>query len=194
MFFKKYKFPLSIFVVFEHTTPVIYTSEILSANHYVSYINTNWYYPINNFLKKELFFSTNSLIEMSAIDTFKYDNLFPELNFSMNQNRLLLFNIYYCYTTKLRLTLFYNYSLNTYNYLESIDKLYKNANWLERELSEMFSPLYSNKIDTRTLLLDYPKGNFPLLKDFPTESWSELYYDFLDKSLHYSDVIDHTEL
>lgn len=41
---------------------------------------------------------------------------------------------------------------------------------MEREISEMFAPIYINKIDSRMLLLDYSKDTHPMLKDFPTES------------------------
>lgn len=194
MFYKKYKFPLNLFVVLEQTTPVIYTSEVLTPDHYVCLINTNWYYTVNLLLRKDIMFSFGTLIEMSAIDTQDYSEFFPEFSAVFANNRLLLHNTYYFYLTKLRLTLFQPFSLELPSKLLSLDKSFKNANWLERELSEMFSPIYINKCDTRMLLLDYPKDNHPMLKDFPTESWGELYYDFLDKSLNYTDVIDHTEL
>lgn len=194
MFYKKYKFPINLFVIFEHLTPVVYTSEVLTPNHYVCVINNTWYYQLNIVLKKELFFNFNSLIELSAVDTLKYDNLLPDINIYLNNNRLLMHNTYYIYFTKLRLTFFYFYSLEHNKHLVSLDAFYKNANWLEREVSEMFSPIYVNKNDTRMLLLDYPKDDHPMLKDFPVESWGELYYDFLDKTLNYSDVIEHIEL
>lgn len=193
MFFKKYKFPLNLFLVLEHATPIVYTSEVLTPNHYSCFINSNWYITISLLLKKDLFFSYNYLVEVSAVDTQDYENLFLEYEIKPHI-RLLLYNIYYMYNNKLRLTLFYPYSLENAEHLASIDMIYKNSNWLERELSEMFSPIYTNKIDTRILLLDYPKDNHPMLKDFPVESWGELYYDFLDKTLTYTDVIDHTEL
>lgn len=193
MFYKKYKFPLNLFIVLEHTTPVIFTSEVLTPNHYTCLLDSKWYLTINLLLRKDIFFSNNYLSEISAADTRDYNNLFSELTTIFN-NKLLLNNTYYFYNTKLRLTLFQSYSLENPRNLQSIDAIYKNANWLERELSEMFSPIYLNKTDTRMLLLDYPKDNNPMLKDFPVESWGELYYDFLDKSLHYTDVIDHTEL
>jgi len=41
------------------------------------------------------------------------------------------------------------------------------------------------KKDTRTLLLDYSKNDHPMLKEFPSEGYGELYYDFFDAQLHY---------
>lgn len=131
---------------------------------------------------------------MTTIDTMQYNNLLIDCKITAASVRLLLSNSYYNYTTKLRFTFFFFYSLHKAIALKSIDTIYKNANWMEREISEMFAPIYINKIDNRMLLLDYSKDTHPMLKDFPTESWGELYYDFLDKTLYYSDFIDHIEL
>lgn len=194
MFYKKYKFPLQVFVVFEKLPCLMYSSNVLTSNHYLIYNSLQWYYPINLFLKKDLFFYFSTLIESSAWDSLNYVAFDDKINFFYKNNRLMLYNNYYNYTNKLRLTFLYSYSLLKHNELLSIDRLYENSQWLERETSEMFNINYIFKKDTRSLLLDYPKKNFPLLKDFPTESWSELYYDFLEKTLIYTDTIDHIEL
>jgi NADH:ubiquinone oxidoreductase subunit C len=44
----------------------------------------------------------------------------------------------------------------------------------------MFGINYSSKRDVRKLLLDYSKNENPLLKDFPTEGFSEIFYDFFE--------------
>jgi NADH:ubiquinone oxidoreductase subunit C len=62
----------------------------------------------------------------------------------------------------------------------SFDVMYKSLGWLERELSEMFNVKYLNKNDTRRLLLDYTKKENPLLKDFPTEGYNDVYYCFFN--------------
>ena len=57
MIFKKYQFPINLFLVFEKLNPVIvYTSQVLTPNHYVCFINKNWFYSIKYFLKKWNFF------------------------------------------------------------------------------------------------------------------------------------------
>ena len=65
----------------------------------------------------------------------------------------------------------------------SIDKIYKNANWLERETSEMYGILYYNKNDTRKLLLDYSKIENPLLKDFPSEGLQDVFFNFFENQV-----------
>lgn len=194
MFYKKYKFPLQIFIIFEKVSSLIYTSTTLSSNHYLFYSSISWYYSINIFLKKDLFFFFSTLIESSAWDSLNFFSLNEKINYFYKNNRIILFNNYYNYSNKVRFNIICNYSFLSNNNLLTIDKLYENSQWLERETSEMFNINYNHKKDTRSLLLDYPKKNFPLLKDFPTESWSELYYDFLEKTLIYTDAIDHIEL
>jgi NADH-quinone oxidoreductase subunit C len=117
---------------------------------------------------------------MSAIDTLKYSSFFSE-NELIKKNRFMLYNIYYTYFFKVRLTILTSVS----NKIQSIENLFKNANWLEREVSEMYGIQFLNKKDTRSLLLDYSKNEFPMLKDFPTEGISDIYYNFFENKLVY---------
>ena len=78
------------------------------------------------------------------------------------------------------------YNFYKKNRIASIDKLYKNASWVERETSEMFGINYYNKKDIRKLLLDYSKVENPMLKDFPTEGFSEIFYDFFEDQVVFS--------
>lgn len=177
---KKYKFPLSIFIVFEKMIADIYTSNRLTANHYVSIIDKNWYESINFFLKNELMHNYCMLTEMSAIDTIYYDDIFPESDNETN-SRFILYNVYYMYFIKTRLTFVYFADKN----IKSIDKIFKNANWLEREIAEMYGIQYLEKKDCRPLLLDYSRNENPMLKNFPTEGEYDIYYNFFENKLTY---------
>jgi len=64
---------------------------------------------------------------------------------------------------------------------------------LEREVAEMFYIRFNFKKDTRPLLLDYSRNNAVLLKAYPVEGISELYYDYFDQQLNFIDS-DHIEL
>ena len=183
LMYKKYQFPLNIFIVFEKITPIIYTSDVLTPNHYVCFIPLKWFYGINQFLKNELFYNFSTLMEISAIDTLKYSKILPKIDTILVDNRFFVFNIYYLYLTKIRLTFILN--SNGTNNITSIENLYKNANWLERETSEMFGINYTLKKDQRILLLDYSKSENPLLKDFPTEGYMDIYYNFFENQLSY---------
>ena len=178
---KKYQFPINIFIVFEKINFAVYTSEVLTPNHYICYIPKQWYYGLNIFLKKELFYNYSFLVEMSAIDTFNYKNIFwKDKSFNTN-HRFIQYNMYYHYLIKTRLT----FLVTTDYKLDSIDQLYKNAMWLEREVSEMYGLNYLNKKDSRSLLLDYSRNEHPLLKDFPCEGYYEIYFDFFENKINY---------
>ena len=50
----------------------------------------------------------------------------------------------------------------------------------------MFHVSYNNKIDSRRLLLDYSKKENPLLKDYPTEGFSDTFYNFFEDQVVYN--------
>jgi NADH:ubiquinone oxidoreductase subunit C len=50
----------------------------------------------------------------------------------------------------------------------------------------MFGINYYNKKDIRKLLLDYSKVEHPMLKDFPVEGFSEVFYDFFEDQVVFS--------
>lgn len=181
MLYKKYQFPLNIFIVFEKLNPVVYTSNSLTNNHYVCYIPNNWYYGINIFIKKELFFNFSYLTDISAIDTLNFEKNIINLNIFNNNKRFIMYNTYYLYFCKIRLSLFQAINKN----IESIDSIYPNSNWLEREVFEMYGLQFLNKKDNRSLLLDYSRNEFPMLKDFPTEGYYEIYFDFFENKVNY---------
>jgi NADH:ubiquinone oxidoreductase subunit C len=47
---------------------------------------------------------------------------------------------------------------------------------------------YIFKKDIRKLLLDYSKNENPLLKDFPVEGFSEIFYDFFEDQTIFLDT------
>ena len=82
--------------------------------------------------------------------------------------------------------LYTTYNNNNLHKFISIDKLFKSASWLERETGEMFRVSYSQKTDTRRLLLDYSKHENPLLKDYPVEGFNDAFYSFFEDQVIYN--------
>jgi len=180
---KKYKFPMNLFLIFEKIEPIVYTSECLTNNHYVILLPKEWYFVFHKTLKSELFYNNSTMIEQSVIDTKYFDKMTDEFTTSFKGRRGMLYNILYFYYIKIRLTIFVNMHLT--ESIESLDAIYKNCNWLERETSEMFGTIFKNKKDIRNLLLDYSRNEYPMLKEFPTEGYFDVYYDFFEDQLQY---------
>ena len=175
----KHKFPLQLKIILEKSNSVVYTSDNLDGNNYFVFVNKKWYSTINNVLCRELSLHNTSLVDMSAIDTINYNsNLFGKLNVSLCCDKLV-YNIYYMPTLKLRIILLCNVDKQ----LSSIDRFFNNANWIERELSEMYGITFIGKNDSRKLLLDYTNNNKPLLKESPLEGNSDNFYSFLDNQV-----------
>ena len=134
---------------------------------------------MNFFFRNEVFFSSSMLVENSAIDNKKNFNFEKKLKFFV-KNRILLFYIYYFFIFKSKIILFTTFNNNTMIKISSIDKVFKSAGWLEREVGEMFRISYNLKIDNRRLLLDYSKQENPLLKDYPVEGFNDVFYSFFE--------------
>jgi NADH:ubiquinone oxidoreductase subunit C len=47
----------------------------------------------------------------------------------------------------------------------------------------MYGIFYKNKLDCRKLLLDYTKNEFVLLKDFPSEGYSDYFFNILEQQV-----------
>jgi len=127
----------------------------------------------------DFFLIDNSVLNLHNLSTLiKLDNTIHNVN--------NFFNYYLCYFYNLKLKLY----ILTYNTIEqikfnSIDSIVLNANWLERESSEMYGIFFYSKKDTRKLLLDYSRAEFPLRRDFSSEGYMDCFYSIFDNDVIY---------
>lgn len=70
----------------------------------------------------------------------------------------------------------------------SIVEIHPSANWVEREVFDMFGILFSGHPDLRRILTDYGFRGHPLRKDFPTTGYTEVRYDEAQKRVVYEPV------
>ena len=132
-------------------------------------------------LRLEVNLAPSFLVETSVIDTADYSSEVMEFTSFLRQHRYLVFHILYFYQLKYKITL----CSATPAALPSFESAYANANWLEREASEMYGLTFSPKADSRNLLLDYTMVENPMRRSYPCVGEFEVFYNPLEEGLSY---------
>ena len=116
----------------------------------------------------------NMLLDITAVD-------YPQRakRFEIIYNLLSLKN-----HLRIRIKIF----VNDNEIIPSISKLFKSANWYEREVWDMYGISFKGNNDLRRILTDYGFEGHPLRKDFPLTGFVELRYDENKKKVSYSKV------
>lgn len=75
--------------------------------------------------------------------------------------------------------------VNELQIVPSLTKVYRSADWWEREAWDMFGVFFSNHPNLRRILSDYGFEGHPLQKNFPLSGFMEVRYDELKKRVVY---------
>ena len=69
--------------------------------------------------------------------------------------------------------------------IPSTTKIFPSANWMEREVFDMYGIKFKNHPDLRRILTDYNFKGYPLRKDFPLTGFNEVRYSEKEKKVVY---------
>tara|TARA_B100000686_G_scaffold321969_1_gene375205 strand:+ start:381 stop:986 length:606 start_codon:yes stop_codon:yes gene_type:complete len=130
---------------------------------------------VNDLTSTILFLKTNSkskfkqLIDITAVDFPEKEKRFKivYLLLSHENNLRILINTYVSEKTK----------------VQSITKIFPSANWMEREVFDMYGISFEDHPDLRRILTDYGFEGYPLRKDFPLSGHTEVRYSETKKKV-----------
>tara|TARA_B100000767_G_scaffold162518_1_gene152522 strand:+ start:31 stop:639 length:609 start_codon:yes stop_codon:yes gene_type:complete len=69
-----------------------------------------------------------------------------------------------------------SYLINENEVIQSLTSIYPAANWMEREVFDMYGVKFKDHPDLRRILTDYNFEGYPLRKDFPLTGHTEVRY------------------
>ena len=135
---------------------------------------------IKDIIKSILFLKTNKnskfkqLIDVTAVD------------YPGKEKRFKLVYILLSHEKNLRLII--NSNIKESEEVPSITKIFPSANWMEREIFDMYGIIFKNHPDLRRILTDYEFNGYPLRKDFPLTGHTEVRYSENQKKVIYEPV------
>ena len=81
-----------------------------------------------------------------------------------------------------------SYSINENELISSLTSIFPSANWMEREVFDMYGVNFKNHPDLRRILTDSGFEGHPLRKDFPLTGHNEVRYSEEEKKVIYEPV------
>tara|TARA_B100001057_G_scaffold438083_1_gene470363 strand:+ start:251 stop:844 length:594 start_codon:yes stop_codon:yes gene_type:complete len=126
------------------------------------------------FLKKNNFTKFRQLIDITAVD------------YISSENRFKMIYLFLSHEFNLRLNI--NFNINENEVVSSLTKIFPSANWMEREVFDMYGIKFNDHPDLRRILTDYGFSGHPLRKDFPITGHTEVRYSEEKKKVIYEPV------
>ena len=134
----------------------------------------------NDIIDVILFMKTNEntkfrqLIDITAVD-------FPE-----KEQRFKI--VYLLLSHEFNTRVLIEFDISEGEKVQSLTKIFPSANWMEREVFDMYGIDFKDHPDLRRILTDYGFEGFPLRKDFPITGHNEVRYSEESKKVIYEPV------
>ena len=160
-------------IINSELTTKINSSKIKHEQIYIS-INENDLMDVIFFLKTNKDVKFKQLIEITAVDYPEKDRRFKLVYFFLsheNNKRIIV-----------------EFDIKENEPVSSITSLFPSANWMEREVFDMYGIEFKNHPDLRRILTDYGFEGHPLRKDFPLTGHTEVRYSEDKKKVIYEPV------
>ena len=146
----------------------------LKNNELLIEVNERDLIEVVQFLKLNDKFKFRQLIDIAGVD-------YPD---EEKRFKLVYLFLSHEYNSRIKLSI----SFETNQVINSITKIFPSANWMEREVFDMYGVKFKNHPDLRRILTDYQFEGFPLRKDFPLTGFKEVRYDPEFKKVTYGPV------
>ena len=137
-------------------------------------IDENNLIDVIQFLKSNESLNFKQLIDIVGVD-------YPE-----NEKRFELIYLFLSHENNLRIKVLIKFQID--KAINSITKIFPSANWMEREVFDMYGIKFKHHPDLRRILTDYGFKGHPLRKDFPLTGFNEVRYSEKDKKVIYEPV------
>ena len=137
-------------------------------------IKDNDIVDVIQFLKSNEKCKFRQLIDIAGVD------------YPANEKRFELIYLFLSHEHNLRIKLLIKFQIN--QTIVSLTKIFPSANWMEREVFDMYGIKFKNHPDLRRILTDYGFKGHPLRKDFPLTGFNEVRYSEKDKKVIYEPV------
>ena len=118
---------------------------------------------IIQFLKSNENCKFKQLVDIAGVD-------YPE-----KEKRFELVYLLLSHENNLRIKVLIKFQIDQSIY--SLTKIFPSANWMEREVFDMYGIKFKNHPDLRRILTDYDFQGHPLRKDFPLTGFTQVKYD-----------------
>ena len=132
-------------------------------------ISQNDLIEVLQFLKSNEKLKFRQLIDLAGVD-------YPD-----EEKRFQLVYLLLSHENNLRVKIILQFSIN--EAINSITKIFPSANWMEREVFDMYGVSFKDHPDLRRILTDYGFEGHPLRKDFPLTGHTEVRYSEDEKKV-----------